>query len=76
MLRRVAEQGKAQRVDSTLCESAGVPTASALSRDGDHSTASAQIHRSRRRYRVEILDSYVFDSIEQAREITESWLPE
>lgn len=27
-------------------------------------------------YRKEVLNAYVFDSIEQVREITESWLPE
>jgi transposase InsO family protein len=37
---------------------------------------NAFIERFNRTYRDEMLDAYVFESIEQVREVTESWLRE
>ena len=37
---------------------------------------NAFIARFSRTYRNEVLDAYVFDSLDQVREITESWLPD
>ena len=37
---------------------------------------NAFIERFNKTYREEVLDAYVFDSIEQIREITEAWLRE
>jgi putative transposase len=37
---------------------------------------NAFIERFNRTYREEVLDAYVFDSIEQVRDVTETWLPD